>query len=97
VLTSLTVAGFKHAAVDIKNLSADDILEIIIRKKVLPTDTLAVGVDDGIVYRDTFTVDNARLIPIVELPPIKSEHEYMLSINQIAGTPRAFNWSVDSP
>jgi len=69
----------------------------VIRKKVLSTDTIAVGSAAGVVHKEVFCYDDAQSIPVRELPPIHSEHEYMLSINQLNGTARAFNWSVDSP
>ncbi len=96
-LTSQTAENYYHAAIDTSNIAAGEFLEIIVRMAVLPTDTLSVGSDSYVVYRETVGYDDARSIPVRVLPPLKSDHEYMLSINQIAGTPRAFNWSVSTP
>lgn len=97
VLATVTTAGYFHAAVDVSNLAPGEEVTITIRKKVLLTDTIVVGAVSGGLYSITVGYDRAQTLPVVELPPIKSEHEYMLSINQVAGTPRAFKWSVDSP
>ncbi len=96
-ITSQTVAGYYHAAVDISNLAPGEKVEITIRKRVLSTDTIAVGNKAGTVHREVCGYSDAQRIPVRELPPIHSEHEYMLSINQLNGTARAFKWSVDSP
>ncbi len=96
-ITSQTTAGYFHAAVDISNLANGEQVEISIRKKVLSTDTIAVGSRAGLVFREVYTGEDADVVPVIELPPIHSEHEYLLSINQLNGTARAFKWSVDSP
>lgn len=97
VLADITTAGYFHAAVDVSNLASGEEVTFTIRKKVLSTDTIAVGNKAGSVYSITVGYDRAQTLPVVELPPLHSEHEYMLSINQLSGTARAFKWSVDSP
>ena len=96
-ITSQTTAGYFHAAIDISNLASGETVEVTIRKKVLSTDTIAVGSVAGTVHKEVFSYDDSQSIPVRELPPIHSEHQYLLSINQLSGTARAFKWSVDSP
>jgi len=96
-ITSQTTAGYYHAAINLSNMADGDEVTLTIRKKVLPTETIAVGAVAGIVYQASFVYQDSQETPIIELPPIHSEHQYLLSINQTAGTAKAFNWSVDSP
>ncbi len=96
-LTSQTVARYYHASINMENMTDGDVVVITIRKKVLSTETIAVGAKAGIVYEVTFTYQDSQIAPVAELPPLKSEHEYMLSINQTAGTVKAYNWSVYDP
>jgi len=96
-ITSQTNAGYYHAVIDISNLASGEQVEVTIRKKVLSTDSIAVGSVAGTVFKDTFDYDDAQTIPVRELPPIHSEHEYLLSINQLNGTARSFKYSVDTP
>ncbi len=97
LVTSQTAAGYYLASFNLANMADGDEVEFTIRMKVLPTETLAVGASAGIVYRLPVTYQDALANPVILLPPLHSEHEFMLAINQTAGVAKAFAWSVDSP
>ncbi len=85
-LASPTTAGVYQFVVDAANLVAGDILELRIESKVLTGGTV----------RKAFTTHygDAQSDPIKISPPVTVPFGANFILNQVAGTGRAFDWSV---
>lgn len=87
-LTTLTVSKTLYPVVDIDALVAGEYVEIKVKTKPL------TGGTTRIIHSAIFSwLDN----PCVDLPPVISDQEYVLTLKQLNGTTRDFPWKVLSP
>lgn len=85
-LLSTTVAGTFVFAVNTVNMAAGDLLELVVKTKVLSGDTIAVA------HKMTFT--NAQEEPVKVFVPVASDLGADFTLKQVAGTGRSYPWKV---
>lgn len=84
-LTTITDAGSYVLSVDTSNLTGSDEVRIKVKTKIRSTSS------SNVAYRSILIPSST---PNFYTIPIKSEHEYIVTLEQTAGTGRNFDWSV---
>ncbi len=82
----ITTAGAYLRYLNVSNLALGDTLEVRVYTEVLSGDTPAI-----VMLR---TLQNAVIEPIVFTPIYPIVNEIKFSLNQTAGTGRAFKWNI---
>ena len=85
-LATVNTAGSYVLDVDLSNLAGGDKLILRVKKKIRSTGTTRTVYEASYIY--------AQSIPNVSSIPVASIHEYVVTLEQTAGTGRAFNWEV---
>lgn len=83
-----TTAGAYQVAIDVANMAAGDVLEIRIKEKARSADTQRTVLHD--------VLSHAQAEPLWFSPPLLLINGWDVTIEQTAGTNRAYPWSIRS-
>jgi hypothetical protein len=89
-LATPTTSGVYVFSVDLANLAAGDILELRLKKKVLTAGTIHVAYLGTV--QDAPSTDDQVIISV----PIPCPFGCTVTLKQVAGTGRAFDWSLET-
>jgi hypothetical protein len=90
-LSTLTVNKTLYPVIDIDALVAGEYVEIKVKTKALS------GGTSRTVKSGVFSWMDGDINPCVDLPPVVSDQEYILTLKQLTGTSRSFPWKIMSP
>jgi hypothetical protein len=79
--------------VNLQNMALGDVLEIRLYTKVLTGDTITIGNDNTLAFKDS-SGPSAPFCQITISPPVPSDLAIAASLKQTAGTGRTFEWSL---
>lgn len=86
-LATITDLGSYVSSVDISNTAAGDEGVIRVYKKVRASSS------SELIYPARFS-HISKISNIIESIPVRSNHEYILTLEQTAGTGRSYDWEV---
>ena len=85
-LDTPTVNGTYEAALDLSNLVLGEAVEVRIYRKNLTGGTAKV------VWKGTFDYAYAQITPIAQMPPTPMPYGGKVTLKQLSGTGRNFDW-----
>ena len=90
-LSTLNVSKVLYPIIDCVNLAAGNFVIVRVKTKALSGGTTRT------LYSKTYSWRDSGIEPMLDLPPIISDQEYVLTIQHSVATSTAFPWKIMSP